>query len=141
MKALQLGLIHQNRFAISRQFSVGQSFHATSSPRVTDVSACCPQVEIIKPAVCGKLGDDRAAVPMDDVRQRRSTAPEFVDESDFLSLGIQPCRLRGARDYCFFKSAQARNVSQLATCPVFKPVMNQRVRCAEVPWVKASGTT
>jgi hypothetical protein len=25
--------------------------------------------------------------------------------------------------------------------PDFKPVMNQRVRCAEVPWVKESGTT
>jgi hypothetical protein len=35
----------------------------------------------------------------------------------------------------------ARNVSQLATCPDFRPVVNQRVRCSDVPWVKASGTT
>ena len=39
------------------------------------------------------------------------------------------------------QSCCVRNVSQLATSPDFKPVMNQRVRCAEVPCVKASGTT
>jgi hypothetical protein len=43
--------------------------------------------------------------------------------------------------FCFSHIWSARNVSQLATCPDLKPVMNQRVRCAEVPWVKASGTT
>jgi hypothetical protein len=39
------------------------------------------------------------------------------------------------------QSSGVRKVSQLATSPDFKPVMNQRVRCAEVPWVNASGTT
>ena len=34
-----------------------------------------------------------------------------------------------------------RNVSQLATSPDFKPVINHCVRCAEVPWVNESGTT
>jgi hypothetical protein len=28
-------------------------------------------VEIIKTAVCGKLGEDHAGLPMDDIRQRR----------------------------------------------------------------------
>jgi hypothetical protein len=32
-------------------------------------------------------------------------------------------------------------MSQLATFPDFKPVVNQRVRCAEEPWMNASGTT
>jgi hypothetical protein len=40
-----------------------------------------------------------------------------------------------------FQSCSVRNVSQLATSPDFKPVVNHRERCAEVPWVKASGTT
>jgi hypothetical protein len=40
-----------------------------------------------------------------------------------------------------FQSCSLRNVSQLATSPDFKPVVNHRERCAEVPWVKASGTT
>ena len=35
----------------------------------------------------------------------------------------------------------ALNVSQLSTFPDFSPFMNQRVRCADEPWVKASGTT
>jgi hypothetical protein len=35
----------------------------------------------------------------------------------------------------------AWNVSQLETCPDLSPVMNQRVRCSDEPWVKASGTT
>jgi hypothetical protein len=33
------------------------------------------------------------------------------------------------------------NVSQLSSFPDLSPVMNQRVRCCEEPWVKASGTT
>ena len=42
------------------------------------------------------------------------------------------------------RSSQSRaawKVSQLATCPDLSPVMNQRVRCSDEPWVKASGTT
>jgi hypothetical protein len=39
------------------------------------------------------------------------------------------------------QSCSLRNVSQLARSPDFKPVVNHRERCAEVPWVKASGTT
>jgi hypothetical protein len=33
------------------------------------------------------------------------------------------------------------NVSQPETCPDLSPVMNQRVRCSDEPWVKPSGTT
>lgn len=33
------------------------------------------------------------------------------------------------------------NVLQARSWPVFNPVMNQFTRCAEVPWVKLSGTT
>ena len=33
------------------------------------------------------------------------------------------------------------NVLQAATEPFLNPVMNQRLRCSEVPWVKLSGTT
>ena len=33
------------------------------------------------------------------------------------------------------------NVLQLATVPALKPVLNQRWRCSELPWVKLSGTT
>jgi hypothetical protein len=43
-----------------------------------------------------------------------------------------------------FRSGQgcpAWNVSQLETCPDLSPVMNQRVRCSDEPWVKASGMT
>ena len=43
-----------------------------------------------------------------------------------------------ARD---FYSCWALNVSQLASSPDFRPATNQRVRCAEDPCVKASGTT
>jgi hypothetical protein len=39
------------------------------------------------------------------------------------------------------QSRVAWKVSQLATSPDFSPVMNQRVRCSDEPWVKASGTT
>jgi hypothetical protein len=39
------------------------------------------------------------------------------------------------------QSRVAWKVSQLATSPDFSPVMNQRVRCSNEPWVKASGTT
>jgi hypothetical protein len=35
----------------------------------------------------------------------------------------------------------AWNVSQFETCPDLSPVMNQRVRCSDEPWVKPSGTT
>ena len=35
----------------------------------------------------------------------------------------------------------ALKVSQLASDPDFNPAVNQRVRCAEEPWVNASGTT
>jgi hypothetical protein len=35
----------------------------------------------------------------------------------------------------------ALKVLQVEICPLFNPVENQRVRCAEVPWVKLSGTT
>ena len=35
----------------------------------------------------------------------------------------------------------AAKVLQADTLPSFKPVVNQRWRCAEEPWVKASGTT
>ena len=38
-------------------------------------------------------------------------------------------------------SGFALKVLQAEICPLFSPVENQRVRCAEVPWVKLSGTT
>ena len=40
-----------------------------------------------------------------------------------------------------YQICSARNVSQLPTAPDFNPVINHRTRCAEVPWVNASGTT
>ena len=42
---------------------------------------------------------------------------------------------------CGSQSGSAWKVSQLATCPDLKPVMNQRARCSDDPCVKASGTT
>lgn len=39
------------------------------------------------------------------------------------------------------QSVWALKVSQLAGEPLSKPVLNQRMRCAEEPWVKESGTT
>ena len=36
-------------------------------------------------------------------------------------------------------NAAAENVSHPPTCPPLNPVENQRLRCAEVPWVKESG--
>ena len=39
------------------------------------------------------------------------------------------------------QSCSVLNVSQSWTRPDFSPVMNQRVRCSDEPWVKASGTT
>jgi hypothetical protein len=38
-------------------------------------------------------------------------------------------------------SASADSVLQAAILPCLKPAMNQRLRCSDVPWVKASGTT
>src|SRR5579862_9053503 len=38
-------------------------------------------------------------------------------------------------------SELADSVLQLLTWPPLKPAENQRLRCSEVPWVKASGTT
>ena len=35
----------------------------------------------------------------------------------------------------------ALNVSHARTCPLSRPRLNQRTRCSELPWVKASGTT
>jgi hypothetical protein len=40
-----------------------------------------------------------------------------------------------------FYSASADSVLQAAMLPCLSPAMNQRLRCSEVPWVKASGTT
>jgi len=45
------------------------------------------------------------------------------------------------RPYAVHQGRGAWNVSQLETCPDLSPVMNQRVRCSDEPWVKASGTT
>src|SRR5262245_64181530 len=42
---------------------------------------------------------------------------------------------------CSGQGRVAWNVSQLETCPDLSPVMNQRVRCSDEPWVKASGMT
>ena len=36
---------------------------------------------------------------------------------------------------------RAAKVLQLAIVPALKPVLNQRWRCSDVPWVKLSGTT
>jgi hypothetical protein len=47
-------------------------------------------------------------------------------------------RVKGAGQ---FQSCSVRKVSQFEVFPDFKPFVNQRVRCAEEPWVKASGTT
>jgi hypothetical protein len=54
---------------------------------------------------------------------------------------FNPGTRAGNGDEVFDQSCGARNVSQLATSPDFRPLMNQRVRCAEEPCVKASGTT
>ena len=54
----------------------------------------------------------------------------------------QPYQIKiGNRSIFVSYSCSARKVSQLATFPDFKPVMNQRVRCSEEPCVNASGTT
>ena len=70
----------------------------------------------------------------------------------FLSSRLRCCRAL-CRDYVsdaifgsdrgwlLHQSCSVRKVSQLETVPDFKPVVNQRVRCADEPWVKASGTT
>ena len=39
------------------------------------------------------------------------------------------------------QSDDAAKVLQAETLPSFRPAVNQRCRCAEEPWVKASGTT
>ncbi len=54
---------------------------------------------------------------------------------------FNPGTRAGNGDEVFDQSCGARNVSQLATSPDFRPFTNQRVRCAEEPCVKASGTT
>lgn len=48
--------------------------------------------------------------------------------------GVQ---LRGQRAY----GVAADIVSHAANWPEAKPILNQRLRCAELPWVNASGTT
>ena len=49
----------------------------------------------------------------------------------------RPMRVLCTRPYSYV----ALNVSQLSSVPEFSPIMNQRVRCCDEPWVKASGTT
>jgi hypothetical protein len=53
------------------------------------------------------------------------------------SLDLSPHAGRGDFPYSEF----ADSVLQLLTWPLLKPAENQRLRCSEVPWVKASGTT
>ncbi len=42
--------------------------------------------------------------------------------------------------WCSYRLA-ALNVSQALRSPDWKPFLNQLARCAEVPWLKLSGTT
>jgi hypothetical protein len=66
----------------------------------------------------------------------RGEAPDFAAASLPIRFGANFLFRDG--------SGQGRpvwNVSQLATWPDLSPVMNQRVRRSNEPWVKASGTT
>ena len=52
-----------------------------------------------------------------------------------------PVPLTWRSRFQYFQICSARNVSQVPTAPDLNPVINHRTRCAEVPWVNASGTT
>ena len=56
---------------------------------------------------------------------------------DYESSPRELCRLVLRSPY----NGLALKVLQAEICPLFSPVENQRVRCAEVPCVKLSGTT
>ena len=54
------------------------------------------------------------------------------------SSGRKPGQMRwrfGSRPASYMMASQPE------TCPDLSPVMNQRVRCSDEPWVKPSGTT
>ena len=70
----------------------------------------------------------KAGKPYDGVGLRRLlSADQFGNTMCFRDRSGQGC--------------PAWNVSQPETCPDLSPVMNQRVRCSDEPWVKPSGTT
>lgn len=81
---------------------------------------------------------DDQPVPDKEHEQR---AKRGADEASTLIEPIPADSLQFSASRMTSQSAAALNVSQLSIFPDLSPVMNQRVRCCEEPWVKASGTT
>jgi hypothetical protein len=84
-----------------------------------------------------KRGADEASTLIEPI-PADSLANERGDERACNSQMVV-CRFSASR--MASQSWAALNVSQLSIFPDLSPVMNQRVRCCEEPWVKASGTT
>jgi len=64
-----------------------------------------------------------------------------ITSSDPICRALRRCNFWKRQGWLLHQSCSVRKVSQLETVPDFKPIVNQRVRCADEPWVKASGTT
>ena len=67
---------------------------------------------------------------------KRGRAANTVGRQPFADLVTANLR-KAQRRY----SEDALKVLQSATLPVLIPRLNQRTRCAELPWVKESGVT
>ena len=79
--------------------------------------------------ICPRVKRERTLSTVLRVEPRSAVlAPEPVEDGRKARSPL-PSELRGA------------NVLQPPTVPALSPVMNQRWRCSEVPWVKLSGTT
>jgi hypothetical protein len=92
----------------------------------------------------GPSAGDRSPVDRDAKRSSALPASERLTSAR-LRRSEFATRQQGNDTICLGdgvdQSCGVRNVSQLATSPDFRPFVNQRVRCAEEPCVKASGTT
>jgi len=66
---------------------------------------------------------------------------ELIDAERNVKEGSLSVRPQAVEVPQLHHGCTARKVSQPETSPDFSPVKNQRVRCAEVPCVNASGIT
>ena len=84
-------------------------------------------------------GGERQTIWRDGSSGPKPTVALKIEED--LGRGLYFLRLAVATEPLTASERWAWNVSQVLTSPVCRPCLNQRIRCCELPWVKASGTT
>lgn len=92
-------------------------------------------IQEAKPAV--------ALVPLQGCRRIGGEASHERNGANVLEGGAQPAdavKLMLRHD-SWLQNISAPNVLQLSKSPDLSPVLNQRIRCWDEPWVNASGTT